>query len=104
MNTEQLVEDLRYHDCYLNFFVTGSPDIPTSYVARFWYNGASIDGPWADAATFDEAIRVAAITVITQRKLGVIVPGPKWVSGWRGSLQFIFWVIAIHNQLSDVPT
>jgi hypothetical protein len=93
MNIEQLVEDLRYQDCFLSIDVQTLPDKPAVYVARFWYDGAGIANPWAEATTFNEAIRLAAIRVIAQCNLDVTVPRrePK-AKGPVGFLMFIFWV------------
>ncbi len=87
MTTEQLVEDLRQQGITLHLRTIISPDKPTVYTARFWYDGAHIDNPWDKASTFDKAVRLAAIRVIAQCDLDVTVPKPK--SGLRDLVMFV---------------
>jgi len=89
MNIYPLIEDLRQQGYFLEICSRYSRTEPTTYTARFWQGRGHYESPLAGANTFDEAVRLAAITIIKRDGLSVIVPT---VSRWVGYPLFIFWV------------
>jgi len=89
MNIYPLIEDLRQQGYFLEIDSRYSHTEPTKYAARFWQGRGHYEAPLAGADTFDESVRLAAITIIRRDGLSVVVPT---VSRWTGYPLFIFWV------------